>query len=153
MANNQSVEKENKEDSNKYSNYLSVYVKDLKCEGYDFDPEKVAMINLNGQSESGGFRDVVLENGKRFKIYASTGSCGAGALKGKDSYKQLPDGCRFVIGDQCIEAPPTNCQSQTNNTCWDKDVKQDNELFQWEATNKGWERMTSFREYWEDDVE
>lgn len=146
---------QSKEDTSKYADYMDYYIDKVKCEGYDFEPERVVAIHLSPLKEDHGWRTVVLDNGKKFRIISSTDSCGGGTLKGKDGYKQLLDGCRFTIGSGCISPVPAGCKHVNTNQCWDEDKKgqQDYELFQWEATNKGWERMMTFREYWEDDVE
>ena len=140
------------EEFEKYANYLDDTIKDKKCEGYDFDPEKIQKIILSSQKKDERW-SVILSNGKRFEITHSTMGCVGTLFDGKDGYKQLPDGCRFVIGNACISPVPSDCKkiSKNSNTCFDKEVNQDYKIFQWECTNKGWERMTSYREYWDDE--
>lgn len=113
-----------------YENYVDFYIRTEKCQGYDFDPEEVKVIDL-----SSGRSTVMLNNGKKYWIYGFTCDCPNVILNGKDGYKELPDTCRFVIGFDCVN--PENLS--------------EGELFQWECTNKGWERMTSYREYWDDE--
>lgn len=136
----------------KYADYLDDMRQGKKCEGYDFDPNKVQRINLSGKDKVDSW-SIILTNGKRFEITNSTKNCIGTSFDGKDGYRHLPNGCRFVIGTACISPAPANCKNmgKNSNTCFDKEVNQDYQLFQWECTNKGWERMTSYREYWDDE--
>ncbi len=126
----------------KYADYLDDMRQGKKCEGYDFDPEKIVLIKIVNPEYY-----IELSNGKKFRIEAWMGDCGSIDLKGKDGYKQLPDSCKILIGSTCISPPPSNCKKLIGTTCWDEKVKQDYQVFQWECTNKGCERMTNFTEY------
>lgn len=116
-----------------YENYVDVYIQEWKCEGYDFEPKKVKTINLIGSIQEDGWRNVVLKNGKKFRITKSTDNCPSVILEGKDGYKQLPDGCNFTIGMYCINP---------------NDPEATGRSFIYEATNKGWEHLnTTIMEY------
>lgn len=148
---NRKVEDKDKINRDKpdYEKYLSYYFDGEKCQGYDFDPNMIETINLIGFDQEDNQRNVVLKNGKRFIINNSTDNCPNIILKGKDSYKQLPDGCRFTIGMYCVSPPPTNCKNINGSSCMDKDVKQDGESFIYEFTNNGIEHLrgTTIMEY------
>ena len=141
---NKKIEDKNKVNRDKpnYENYFNDIIEGEKCVGYDFDPKRVILIKIAYPEYY-----ILLNNGKKFKIEAWMGDCGFENLEGKNAYKQLPDTCKILIGSVCVSPPPPNCKKLVGKTCLDEEVKQDYQVFQWECTNKGWERMTSFTEY------
>lgn len=142
-----------------YENYVSYYFEGEKCSGYDFEPDKVEVIDLTGiklhlipkeikiedpkivskLKKLNNAKEIIgsyveLDNSKTFWINNSTEDCPSIILKGKDGYKQLPNGCCFTIGVYCVD--PNNEEAEGKS-------------FIYEFTNKGIEHLsnTTMMEY------
>lgn len=126
-------------ENNKYDNYIGNYVDDEKCEGYDFEADKVIMIDFNSYMTS-NFKtpDHVLQsNGKKFTIKNQNEFCPSIKIKNKNPFKELPKKCSFLIGGACT----------------DLETRTDYVLFQYKCTNKGCQKLEKFLEEGEYSIE
>ncbi|GMO11228.1 MAG: hypothetical protein Ta2D_13460 [Rickettsiales bacterium] len=140
--------------NSKYYNYVDAHIKGQKCQGYNFEPEKLT--NINFIPDNYGIRYVILSNHKIFFISDWTDGCdNIGNLSGENVYKQLLNNCRFILGATCMLQIPTNCKkiSKDGLNCFDEDIERDYQVFQYECTNKGCIKLDTFTEYGDPDVE
>lgn len=112
------------------ANYVNDWNRNQKCEGLDFKNKNITKIYITNKEK------YIIESGRKYYITDNYDGCLDLKIEKDDAIKLLPDNCKFLIGDACVDLDSDSYEN-----------------WQYECSNNGCIRLDIFTEYSDPDIE